>query len=407
MPTAPLNWLFLDLNSYFASVEQETRPELRGRPIAVVPVTAETTCCIAVSYEARTYGVRTGISVREARRLCPHIELVESRPKLYVETHHRILAAIEKWLPVNTVLSCDEFNCRLMGSQREIKRATELTSQIKRAIRQDVGSTLRCSIGIGPNRLLAKVAAGMLKPDGLMVIAREHLPHALYCLDLGDVPGVGRRMEPKLQQAGIRTVRELCELSRERMASLWGGVIGERMWLELRGEDLPETASQPLQTVMRQHILPPDQRTREAARQTALKMLHDCVRKLRRNNLWAGGVGVAVYYMHHDHAFQADCRVSPCQDGLTLQQNFLQLWEGSPNHVPEAVCVFLTHVEPTRTSDLFLTRENTSHAAVADAMEKIQRRFGKDAVHLGSVHGAQDAAPTRISFGPPPPLEDF
>ena len=84
-----LRWLFLDLNSYFASVEQELRPELRDRPVAVVPLLADTTCCIAASYEAKAFGVRTGTQVGEAKRLCPGIELIEARHELYVDYHHR------------------------------------------------------------------------------------------------------------------------------------------------------------------------------------------------------------------------------------------------------------------------------------------------------------------------------
>ena len=93
-PAEPrIRWLFLDLNSYFASVEQELRPELRHRPIAVVPVMADTTCAIAASYEAKAFGVRTGTQVGEAKRMCPGLELVEARHELYVEYHHRVVEA--------------------------------------------------------------------------------------------------------------------------------------------------------------------------------------------------------------------------------------------------------------------------------------------------------------------------
>src|ERR1700744_4204923 len=95
-----LRWLFLDLNSYFASVEQELRPELRGRPMAVVPLVADTTCCIAASYEAKAYGVRTGTQVGEAKRLCPGIVLVEARHEVYVEYHNRIVEAVQRCVPV-------------------------------------------------------------------------------------------------------------------------------------------------------------------------------------------------------------------------------------------------------------------------------------------------------------------
>ncbi len=403
-----LHWLFLDLNSYFASVEQELRPGLRGRAVAIVPVKAETTCCIAVSYEARAYGVRTGVSVATARTLCPHIELVEARPKIYVQMHHRILAAVERCLPVEAVLSCDEFICRLAGAQRHAPRALELAAEVKASVRRHAGETLRCSIGLGPNRALAKIAAEMQKPDGLTVLERGDLPEALYRLELADISGIGRRMERRLRSAGVSTVRELCALSRERFAALWGGVLGDRLWLELRGEDLPAVAVNARQTISRQHILPPALRTPDGCRATALKMLGDCVRRMRRHGLRAGGLGLVVYYRHHEYVFEADCRIPPCGEGITLQEHFLPLLAGAPNGPPQSLCVFLTHLAEGGQAELFPPSPQAQRrAAAVGAMEQLHRKFGKEAVYLGSTHGARDAAPGRISFGPPPPLEEF
>src|ERR1700685_287234 len=121
-----LRWLFLDLNSYFASVEQELRPELRDRPMAVVPLLADTTCCIAASYEAKSYGVRTGTQVGEAKRLCPGIVLVEARHELYVDYHHRVVEAVESCLPVTSVMSIDEMACRLLGREQAFLGAPEV-----------------------------------------------------------------------------------------------------------------------------------------------------------------------------------------------------------------------------------------------------------------------------------------
>ena len=112
-----LNWLFVDMNSYFASVEQDSRPELRGRPVAIVPMMADTTCCIAASYEAKAFGVKTGTIVADANRMCPEIVLVEARHEIYVDFHHRIVEAVESCLPVTAVLSIDEMACRLLGRE--------------------------------------------------------------------------------------------------------------------------------------------------------------------------------------------------------------------------------------------------------------------------------------------------
>ena len=137
----PVRYLFIDMNAFFASVEQQDRPELRDQPVAVVPTLVETTCCIAASYEAKRWGVQTGVSVREARQLCPELHLVGARPALYVHTHRRILEAIETCLHVDAVHSIDEFACRLLGEEQQPERAILIAQQIKLAIARDVGDS--------------------------------------------------------------------------------------------------------------------------------------------------------------------------------------------------------------------------------------------------------------------------
>jgi len=227
-----------------------------------IRVEAQTGCCIAVSYQANAYGVKTGFSVADAKLLCPHIILVGARPRLYVEYHHRIAAAIERCIPIQQIMSCDEFACQLLGRERTLLRATAIAYEIKRELRT-VGITLRCSVDLAPNRQLAKIAGDMQKPDGLMIFERRHLPQALYSLELADIPGIGKRMEQRILADGIPTMRQLCALTRERMHTKWGGVLGDRLWLWLRGEDFLEPPARPRQTLSRQHILPPDCRTPE------------------------------------------------------------------------------------------------------------------------------------------------
>ena len=128
----PLRVLFLDLNAYFASVEQQERPELRGRPIAVVPVMADTSFVIAASYDAKKFGIKTGTQIGEAKALCPELELVDARPPLYVGYHNRIIEVAESVLPVDKVCSIDEMRFRLIGTERSPECAVELAKQSAR-----------------------------------------------------------------------------------------------------------------------------------------------------------------------------------------------------------------------------------------------------------------------------------
>jgi DNA polymerase-4 len=194
-----LNALYVDFNAYFASVEQQLVPELRGKPIGVLPVMAETTCCIAASYEAKAFGVGTGTIVRDARKLCKDMVFVEARPPLYVEMHHKLIAIVESCTPVEEVRSIDEMVCRLTGSQQKTDNALKLAAKIKHEMHKQY-PYIKCSIGIAPNTFLSKVASNMQKPDGCIVIEQHEVPEKLFRLKLRDLNGVGRQMEARLNR---------------------------------------------------------------------------------------------------------------------------------------------------------------------------------------------------------------
>ncbi|MEW5296803.1 MAG: hypothetical protein WDW36_000055 [Sanguina aurantia] len=205
-----LRSLFVDFNSYFASVEQHEDASLRGRPVGVVPVDAETTSLIAASYEAKAFGVNTGTLVRDARRMCPGIQIRVARPERYVYWHHRLIAAIDHAIPIARVGSIDEVACELVGRQRRREVAEEVAAHVKREIALAApGGAIRCSIGIAPNDFLSKTASDMRKPDGLTIIEQDELPQALHGLKLRDLCGIGKSMEIRLNEAGITTVEQL------------------------------------------------------------------------------------------------------------------------------------------------------------------------------------------------------
>jgi hypothetical protein len=174
-----VQWLFLDLNAFFASCEQQDNPALRGKPIIVVQTLTDSACAIAASYAAKAFGIKTGTLVRDARRLCPSVIPVQARHQLYTAYHERILKAVDTCLPIDKVCSIDEVACRLMGTERQVPVARELALKAKNALRVQVGECLTCSIGIAPNVFLAKVGSDMQKPDGLVIITKADLPEVL------------------------------------------------------------------------------------------------------------------------------------------------------------------------------------------------------------------------------------
>ncbi|CAG0928016.1 DNA polymerase IV [Rhodocyclaceae bacterium] len=395
----PLRALYVDFNSYFASVEQQLQPELRGRPVGVLPVLADTTCCIAASYEAKRCGVKTGTSVRDARRLCPDIRLVEARPAVYVERHHRLVEAVECCLHVERVLSIDEMACRLTGSDTRRERALAIARQIKHAIQDAAGSEIRCSIGIAPNTFLAKVASDMEKPDGLVVIEQADLPEALYGLGLRDLCGIGKAMEQRLLRHGIHSVRALCAAGREALRTAWGRIEGERMHARLRGEELPEQPSQRA-SVGHSHVLPPELRTPEAAFSVLHRLLQKAAMRLRSYGCVAGALHVKVKFQDGGR-WEQQARFDQTGDTLQLLGALDRLWRefpGKSQSPPHGVAVALTQLgEQTRRSRS-LFDAGRSHDQLNAVIDSVNLRYGRQSLYFGGAYRALHAAPMRIAF---------
>jgi DNA polymerase IV len=404
-----LRCLFVDFNSYFASVEQQDEPRLRGRPVGVVPVLAPTTCCIAASVEAKQHGVRTGTAVWEALEKCPDIMLVEARPARYVDLHHRLMAAIADCIPHDKPASIDEVPCWLVGRERKRANAEAIAHAIKRRISAEF-DWIRCSIGIAPNKFLAKTASDMRKPDGLTVIEATDLPDALHGLALRDLCGIGPSMEQRLRAAGIADVRQLCAAPREYLRAAWGSVEGERFWLQLRGIDVPERRTT-RSSIGHSHVLGPELRSFEGMRSVLFKMLAKAAMRLRHDGFLAAGLAIRVRFVGLERRFERNLRFAPIDDTPTLLQLLGRevasleraigrgRWDPG-RHPPLSIAVTLVDIEPQGnvTEELMPTRRRTRR--ISDALDRINGKFGNNALYFGTMQQAVglDAAPMRIPF---------
>ena len=407
-----LTTLFIDFNAYFASVEQQLRPELRGRPIAVGPVMHDSGCCIATSYEAKAFGVKTGTRVYEAKRLCPQIEIVPARPRLYVRMHHRLLAAIDRFIPVNAVHSIDEVSCLLDRTQRDPASAVELARRIKRSVAEHAGEWMRCSIGIAPNRFIAKVATDMHKPDGLVVIERHELPQRLYGLKLIDLPGIGARMSEHLSRAGIYTVQQLAEQSEEGIGNAWGSIVGRRWWHWLRGEDLegPPTTRR---TVGHQHVLPPKFRTDEGARAVAFRLLHKAAARLRHLGYAARRLNLSLRYVGDGStpgwqrgSWNGSITLGAgCEDTPSMLEALGRLWATRQGGTPMQVGVTLHDLVPPRSQSAPLFAGEGRRASLSRAMDEVNARFGANTVYMSTIHESRHTGSGGIAFTYVPDLD--
>jgi DNA polymerase-4 len=402
-----LNHIFLDFNAFFASCEQHLRPELRGRPLGIVTMPVDTACCIAVSYEAKAFGVKTGTLVREARRLCPGIVLVEARPPEYVRLHNDLVEIVERQMHVEKIHSIDEVSCRLTGRWREKEAARALAGEIKAAIRREMGPQLRCSIGIAPNLFLAKTGSDMQKPDGLVVLDAAEWPEALSGLKLRDLCGIGPQMEARLRSFGLTTVAQLLAADRARLRVVWGSVEGERFWEKLHGTDWTEPESRKT-CIGHSHVLPPALRDEPRALAVLHRLLQKAAARLRAQGYFAGELGVSVQRLQAP-AWADSAGLDPTQDTVELAAALDRLWARRvpmpPGARPLLVAVTLTRLEHGRdhTPSLF-QGEARRRAGLMQAVDGLNLLYGSGAVYWAGAHEARQAAPLRIAFNRVPSL---
>ena len=405
-----LRSLYVDLNSYFASVEQQLRPELRGRAVGVLAVLADTTCCIAASIDAKRHGIKTGTPVWQARKLCKDIVFVQARPAAYVEFHHRIVTAVESCTPVTAVLSIDEMTCDLMGRDQQETNAVALGRRIKQAIYDQVGEVLHSSVGIAPNRFLAKTASNMQRPNGLTVIRQEQLPQRLHGLRLADLNGIGRAMEKRLNRLGIQSVEQLCAASKDSLRHAWGGMEGERFHAKLRGETVVPPPTHRA-TVGHSHVLAPELRDPVSALAVIYRLLHKAAMRLRHYGYCAGGLSLHLGYINpggHDHGRWVDqARFSPHADTLKFNQVLAGLWQRRRAEPAPILKVGVTLFDLTEqrqiTRDLF--EADNQHEGLNLVLDQINQRFGPNTLYFGGVHSGLGTAPMRIAFSHIPELQ--
>ncbi len=412
-----LHTLYVDMNSFFASVEQQLDPSLRGKPIAVVPVVADTTSVIAASYPAKAFGVKTGTKVGDARRMCPGLVLVVGRHDDYIRAHHAVLAAIDTVIPVDRVCSVDEFACLLLREQRTAEGARKVALAVKEAIRSRCGDALTCSVGVAPNRFLAKVAADMQKPDGLTIIGRADLPGALLGLKLMDLPGIGPKMFERLRSAGISTVERLCALGEDELRRAWGSVIGAEWYYRLRGDLLSEPKTH-RRSIGHSHILPPQRRDEEGARAVGVRLLTKVAQRARSIGYVGDELHVGVRFLtprgEPKRGWDESVKLSVLPGGSggggdndtkTLMKAFAEMWARKPRGRMLQVFVNLTGLTPKGSATGLLFEERRDAGRLSKALDLINQKYGSDTLYPASMHAARKAAPRRIAFGNIPDLE--
>lgn len=320
--------LHVDMDAFFASVEQQTYPFLRGRPIGVCGNPNSRTVIAAASYEAKRRGVKTAMTIPAARRLCPEIILVPGNPAKYVDTSTRILAIYARFTDLVEVFSVDEAFLDVTASAHLFGGPSSVARQIKQEIREQFGLT--CSIGIAPNKLLAKLAGEMEKPDGVTVIRPEDVPALLEKTPVEDICGIGPRTREKLNRLGVKTCAELGRYPEKNLRVIFGinGILLHNIGL---GRDdspvLPYYHEPETKSMGHSLTLESDTRDMVAIRRFLLQLSEQVGRRLRQDDYAGRTVALVLRYADFTTKVRQHSLATYINDGHRIYQAGLKLFE--------------------------------------------------------------------------------
>jgi DNA polymerase-4 len=285
------NRLFIDMDSFYASIEQQDNPVYGDKPLIVVPCKTDYTCAISASLEAKALGIKTGTSVLQAKAKCYDIIVVEARPMRYVEVHNKLVKLLHEHFDTVKVLSIDEMAAEIHPDCDDLD-CDVIVDFLKADLAKTLGPRMTCGIGIAPNIFLAKVAAEIEKPNGYKLLPQHKIKEELCKLDLCDFPGIKDKMLARLKKAGITTVEELLEADMLKMKKAWQSIVGVKWHYMLRGSleyDYGKNFNDIPKTVGHSHVLPPEKKTKRGAEIVFHALLIKSLDRLNRYTMVAGG----------------------------------------------------------------------------------------------------------------------
>ena len=393
--------MHIDLNSCFATVEQQSRPMLRHRPVAVVNRRTENTAIVTASYEAKALGVKVGMKVREAVKLCPGLVTLESDPAKYRFVYHKMLAIMKAYSPHVTMKSIDEGIIDFHTTTDEIRgrNLEEIGYEMKRRLREEIGNYMKCNVGISTNRFLAKTAASLHKPDGLDIITHENLRETLGGLKLTDLTGIAHRNEHRLNAVGIYTPLEFLDADVFTLKRVvFKSVVGEWWYKRLRGYEVDDV-SYDLKTVGRQYVLESFNLPRAKIIQRLHHLCESVGGKLRSQNKVARGV--FVYAKTYDRKYWHARRMCelPFFSNAAIYAQASLLFAGAPQNIRE-IGVSCYELNDGLGDQLSLFGDELAREQqITEAIDMINKRFGDRTIHVADTLGTGIYVKQKIPFG--------
>jgi len=376
--------LHVDMDAFYASVEQHDDPSLAGKPL-VVGWEGGRGVVAAASYEVRRYGVHSAMPMRTALKLCPHAVCVRPRMQRYQEVSATVFSVLREVTPLVQGLSLDEAFLDVTASQELLGGAVDIARRIKRRIRELTGVT--ASVGVAPNKLVAKIASDLEKPDGLTVVAAERVREVLDPLSVRRMPGLGRKTGARVEAAGIHT---LGELRSAPDAVLWPLFGRYSPWIRERAsgvDDRPVLPELEEKSLSAEDTFEHDIADARSLHRQLARLADVAASRLRGRQLMAGCIGVKIRRDDFTTVTRQRVVAPPACEGRAIAgvaAELLARWlAGNPGAKLRLLGVVLTELTPA--SQLGLFDEPRLQGALDAALDEARARFGSRALRRGST----------------------
>lgn len=399
--TASPQVMHIDLNSCFATVEQQARPMLRGRPVVIVNRRTVQTMVVTASYEAKALGIGLGTKLRDIQRLHPEVVALESDPAKYRYVYHQMMRIMSDYSPHFRMKSIDEGVIDFAESS-ELVRGRDLVDvgyEIKQRLRSEIGCAMRCNVGIGTNRWLAKTAAGLHKPDGLDVITHENIREVLAGLELTDLTGIAHRNQHRLNAIGIYTPLDMLAASPEALRVAFGGVVGEWWHQRLRGWEV-DKVDYDLKSCGRQYVL----ERRDLTRAEIIQRLHHLVEsvgaKLRSQKRAARGVRIYVRCYGAPSWKGHELAPLPFYSDAAIWTMAKRIFLNAPAKNIQMIAITCYHLSAGISNQLTLFGDElVREQHITSAIDDINSRYGERTIHSADTLGTGIYVKQKIPFG--------
>lgn len=398
----PANVMHIDLNSAFAMTEQQAHPSLRGKPVAVTNRLTKGACVIAASYEAKIKGVKVGMRFDEAKMRAPNLVMLESDPPKYHHVYQKLVVIMKSYSPHVKMKSIDEGIIDFHDSRRVIntRPLSIIGHEIKRRVRAEIGDFMTVNVGIAPNRFLAKLAAGLHKPDGLDVITHKNLRRVLSSLQLTDLPGIAQHYEARLNAHGIYTPLQFLDASSDLLRrGVFRSVVGEDWYRRLRGFEADNVVTR-LGNVGRQYVLDVRTTDEEAILARFQHLCESTGKKLRHNQVDARGVLVWLHFNTGESWYKRHMFKTAFYTDKAVFERALFVFNQRPKHLLiTTMGITCYQLSPSARGQASILESVNKEAWLTEAVDEINERYGTFVVTAANSMAVKSKLKQKIPFG--------